>query len=658
MSEDIRRAIDTIKSLALDMIDNAESGHPGIVLGAAPIMYTLFADHLKLKPDDNWVNRDRFIMSAGHGSALLYATLYLAGYPINPEELKQFRSIDSRLPGHPEYGITPGVDYTTGPLGQGFAAAVGMAMAERYVNASLTAELPKQKLVDHYTYALCGDGDLMEGISYEAASFAGTQKLNKLIVLYDSNDVTLDGKTETSFTENVRERFKAMGWHTDFVKDGEDVRAISKAIDGAKRADAPSLIEVKTIIGNGSKDAGKNIVHGKPLEKNDLANIKSRLSIREVPFSVSKDSSVYFRNKIGEHSNNEYAMWVKEFNSTYTHAPDKVKKILEALISGKINIDFDISKLSINNTYIDELRNSNNQIMNIISDRSPLFLGGSADLSSSCKTYINSSANNDSKNPTGKNINFGVREHAMGAIISGMATYGLKTFASTFLTFSDYLKPSIRLSALMNVPTVYIFTHDSISIGEDGATHQPIEQLGSLRQIPNLAVYRPADIKEVIGSWNCILKTKNPSALIISKQKVEALEKTSAEDVIKGGYVVRKEIAKLDGIILSTGTETNTAVKIANELFINGLDIRVISIPCLELFELQPESYKQALLPIGAKTIAIEASNDPIWHKYTYSEKMVLNISDFGYSGKSIDVLKKFGFDYNSLKEKVEKLLK
>lgn len=660
MNENTNRVINSIRMLGIDMINHAKSGHPGIVLGAAPIIYTLYANHMNINiNNDSWMNRDRFIMSAGHGSALLYATLYMAGYNISVDDLKNFRQEGSITPGHPEVDITPGVDMSTGPLGQGLSSAVGIALGERYLRNLINKEFKNHKLIDYYTYVLCGDGDLMEGVATEAASFAGTQKLDKLIVLYDSNDVCLDSKTDKTFTENTMNKYKAMGWQTIYVKNGENINAISRAIDKAK-ADTkrPTIIEIKTIIGKGSILEGQNAVHGKPLEETDINSIKTKLGYREAPFSVSKEAVKFFRTKISKRSSIKYNQWAAEYNKFKKSDNKTIQSLFNYFETGNLNVTFDLENFKLTNDYKEELRETNSKIMNIISTKTDLFIGGSADLSSSCKTNLLNSDELSFTNPSGKNIYFGVREHAMGAILNGLALSGLNVFGSTFLTFSDYIKPAIRMSALMDLPVTYIFTHDSIAIGEDGPTHQPIEQLGMLRLIPNLTVYRPADIYEVIGSWKKILNHQKPASLVINKNVMTIVPGTNSVDVSKGAYIVRKEKENIDGIIIATGSEVKTAVVAAEELFTKGLDIRVVSMPSVELFLEQGRSYYEELFPVGIKIIALEASNDNIWNRFVYDHSFIISVNDYGISAKKDDVLKHMNFNYEKIRNKIEKLLR
>lgn len=646
------KIISAIKALSIAEISKAKSGHPGIVLGAAPILYTLYSKHMMIDiNDDKWINRDRFIMSAGHGSALLYATLYMSGFNLSIKDLKNFRQIDSNTPGHPETGITPGVDCSTGPLGQGIATAVGIAAAERYLSEKFN------KLLDYKTYVLCGEGDLMEGISYEACSLAGNLKLGNLIVLYDSNNVTLDGDAKKSFDEDILKRFDAMGWHTDMVADGNNPILIDMAISKAKRrTDKPSFIEIKTIIGRDSLLQGTNKVHGSPLTKEDVRQLKDKLKLDNDLFSNISNLRKEMANFIRIRVTHDKKKWDTKYNAYLNSCDDETKRFLESLREDK---RYDITRLFKEKTFEDDgLRNINGIIMNEIANNYPAFLGGSADLSSSTKTYLNKFGDFSSTNYAGKNFWFGVREHAMGAFINGLALSGLRPFCSTFLAFSDYLKPSIRMASLINLPSTFVFTHDSVMIGEDGPTHQPIEQLPMLRSIPNHYVYRPCDANEIIGSWQTILNNDKPSSIILSRSKCKNLDVTDQLSVKKGAYIIRKEKKKLFGIIIATGSEVSLALDIAEKLSNKGMEIRVVSMPCMELFEEQPNSYKEEILPIGYKTFVIERSSKFGWHKYVYNDKYIMGLDSFGYSGKSEDVLKKLKLDDESIYKRIEKLLK
>lgn len=644
------KIIGEIKSLGLDMIEEAGSGHPGIVLGAAPILYTLFLEHLRFTPEvPDFYNRDRFIMSAGHGSSLLYSVLYFAGYDISLDELKSFRRLNSKTPGHPEYMKTPGVEMTTGPLGQGFATAVGCAIAEKHT-ASLINN--KEKVIDYNIYCLCGDGDLMEGVSYEAASLAGSLKLNNLIVLYDSNKVTLDGKTENVFDEDIAARFESMNWNVLFTSDS--VEDINNALIKAKSADKPTLIEVITTIGKGSLLAGSNKVHSGPLGEEEISKIKTSLGVRDIPFTISNEAVEEFRN------------YIKERNKDLTVDFDTKLETLESdevsLLNKLMDKDKSIKLTSLDYNKPDDneelLRISAKKVLNSYATISPLIIGGNADVSSSTKMYLNELSPFSKDNYKGRNINFGVREHAMAAIANGLALAGYRPFVSTFLSFSDYLKPALRLSALMNLPVTYIFTHDSISIGQDGPTHQPVEQLVSLRAVPNLEVFRPADSNEVIGSFKTIFENNKPSCLILGRDKIKILETTSISATSKGAYIVHNEERKLDGIIIATGEEVTLALSVMKLLKEKGYDLRVISMPSIERYNLLTAEEKEELFPVGAKKFVIEKGSSYSWYSFVYKDSYLFTLDKFGTSGTKEEVDSFYGFTKEEISLKIEALLK
>ena len=649
------RIVNQIRCLGIDMIDAANSGHPGIVLGAAPIMYALYANHLRFDPENpEYFNRDRFIMSAGHGSALLYATLYMAGYDISLDDLKNFRQLDSKTPGHPEYGVTPGVDCTTGPLGQGFATAVGMAMAE--ANLRTRYNIDKKEVIDFNTYVLCGDGDLMEGISYEAASLAGTLKLNKLIVLYDSNNVCLDGKTALTFNENVSMRFISQGWRVITVEDGNNVEAISNAIAEAKKTeDKPTLIEIKTVIGKGSMLEGTNKVHGSPLTKEDITKLKEKWEIRDIPFQISQNTCDEFRTLINERCNglNE------KFMNLVSTLEEPIQKELAFFMGKDKSIDFKDLIYDAPEDNIESPRDTSKKILNTIVKRTPYILGGSADLFAANKTYIEDEGNFSRENYLGKNIYFGVREHAMGAILNGLSLVGFRPYGSTFLSFQDYIKPAMRLTALMNLPNIYVFTHDSISVGEDGPTHQPVEQILALRSLPNMEVFRPADANEVIGVYKTIFeKESGPAVITLSRNKLPILECTKGNEVEKGGYIALDSMRKPDGIVISSGEELHQVIEAAKNLRTKGIELRVVSMPNLERFLKQDEEYIESVIPVEIRKIVVEATTSYSWNRIIFNRKYIITQDQFGASGKWKDIYKKYGFDAKSLEEKIENLLK
>ena len=653
------KCVNEIKMLALDMINMAGSGHPGIVLSAAPILYTLYANHLRYDASNpNWMNRDRFVLSCGHASALLYATLHMCGFNINMEDLRSFRRINSITPGHPEYKVTPGVECTTGPLGQGIATAVGMALGERYLEKLLEEEEDgKQDLIDYYTYVMCSDGDLMEGISYEALSFAGAQKLNKLIVLYDDNNMSIDGSLETTFNEDMEKRFESIGFETIIVKDGNNIAMIDKALSQARKNGKPTIVVFKTILGNGSFKENTNAVHGSLLAESDYHNLHKKLNVPDQPFYESKDSIIYLQDKIEKRMEDTLEKYESSISRLKMSTSENLTTIFDMLEKGNVEIEFNSAKYRINNNYNEELRISNYKTMNLFVNKTRLFLNGSADLFSSCKNVIDNSAIMSDVTPHGRNIRFGVREHAMGAILNGLALTGFKVCGSTFLTFSDYVKPAIRMSALMSLPVTYIFTHDSIAVGQDGPTHEPIEQLNMLRSIPNLITYRPADITELMGCWDDILKQNKPTALVVAKEKCPKIPGSSSEGVKNGAYIIRDCKTKPDAIIISSGSDVKNAYMIASKLAENGTNINVVSIPSLELYLNTPEEYKKKVIPEHVKRIVLEAGNSYVLGSLATNINYVIGINDFGFSGTKDEVEKEMQFDIDSLMLKVEKMI-
>lgn len=646
-----QRIIDQIKCLGIDMIKEAGSGHSGIVLGAAPIIYTLYAHHLNFDPKNpKYFNRDRFVLSAGHGSALLYATLYMAGYDIPLDELKRFRKIDSMTPGHPEYGITPGVECTTGPLGEGFATAVGMALSEAILRNKYNG------IIDYYTYVLCSDGDLMEGISYEAASFAGSNKLNKLIVLYDSNNICLDGKVSDTFNENVAMRFISQGWNVITVEDGSNYELISKAISEAKNSvDKPTLIEIKTIIGKDSKLEGTSEVHGAVLDDDDITSIKEKLGIRNIPFTISQNTMEEFQYIIENRCKN----LSETFNSKLESLDENIRRELEYFINDNKKIKLKELFYDAPEELAESIRMTSSKILNAVVKDNPFLIGGAADLFRANKTYIEDGGNLGPDNYLGKNIFYGVRENAMAAISNGLALCGFRPYLSTFLAFSDYLKPSLRLSCMMNLPNIYIFTHDSISVGGDGSTHEPVEQLLALRTMPNLDVFRPADANEVIGSYKTIFeKSEGCSAICLSRNNVPILEETKANEVDKGGYIALDSNKKPLGIVISSGEELHQVIEVAKRLRTKGIEIRVVSMPNLGRFLKQDVEYIESVLPVEVRKIAVEASSSFSWNKLIYNSKYLITLDTFGASGSKDEIYKKYGFDVDTLEEKIENLLK
>ncbi|MBD2871092.1 transketolase [Paenibacillus arenilitoris] len=654
-------AIDTIRTLSIDAINSANSGHPGLPMGAAPMAYTLWSRFLNHNPGHaKWFNRDRFVLSAGHGSALLYSLLHLFGYQVSIDDLKQFRKLNSKTPGHPEFGHTDGVDATTGPLGQGIANAVGMAMAEAHLAAKFNQDgFP---VVDHYTYALVGDGCLMEGISYEAMSMAGHMKLGKLIVLYDSNDISLDGDLNLSFGENIRKRTESANWEYLRVEDGNDISRIADAIAAAKQnVSQPTLIEIRTIIGYGSKAAGTNKVHGNPLGKEEAKATKEVYGWQyEEEFAVPADVRAHFEQLKRDGADKE-AEW-NNLIASYTAQYPEQGKVLAQVIDGKVSIDaadiltFDASKTV-------STRVASGEAINHFVKTVPSIFGGSADLSHSTMTDIKGEQKFAVESYSGRNIYFGVREHAMGAAGNGMALHGgVKPFVSTFFVFSDYLRPSIRLAALQKLPVTYVFTHDSIAVGEDGPTHEPVEHLAALRTIPGLTVIRPTDANETASAWAYALQQNDgPVALVLSRQNLPIYEATKAnvEGVAKGGYVLAETNDSPDVILIGTGSEVSLAVNAKAELEKENISVRVVAMPSRELYDRQPEAYKQTVLPEAVtKRVAIEAGISLGWDRYAGPGGKVLSIDTFGASGPGNQVMEYFGFSVSNVVDLAKGLLK
>lgn len=642
------KAVNTLRMLSVDQIENANSGHPGLPLGAAPMAYALFKNHLVRDSKDlNWKNRDRFVLSAGHGSALLYSLFYLFDYGLSLDDLKNFRQLDSKTPGHPEYGHTRGVEATTGPLGQGIAMAVGMAIAEEKLAALYNKD--DLKLVDHYTYALVGDGCLMEGISNEASSLAGTLKLDKLIVLYDSNKISIEGSTDLAFSENVCDRYKALGWDTFVVHDGNDLDEINAKIEEAKKSDKPALIEVKTKIGYGSPREDSAKAHGEPLGKEDRKSTREFFGLPDEDFYVDEDVRAHFQKIVEENIArvNEKKKIEEEYAKKY---PKEYEDYLAAF-----NLE---KKELLEDSYYDSFdkdmatRAISGEVLNKIAKDSIHIFGGSADLGPSNKTMLKGEEYFSADNRLGRNITFGVRENAMGAITNGILLHGgLRTYASTFLVFSDYLKPTIRLAALMNLPNVYIFTHDSIGVGEDGPTHQPIEHLAMLRSIPGIVVIRPADGRETAASLNLAFNSKNtPFVLALSRQNLPQLE-NSSRDVYRGAYIIKKEEGELEKIVIATGSEVSLALEAAEGL----KGVRVVSMPSMEMFDAQSSDYKEEILPSNiTKRISLEALSSFGWHKYIGMKGMAISIDTFGASGKGAEVFERFGFTKENIRRKIQ----
>lgn len=651
--------------MSIDAIEKANSGHPGMPMGAAPMAYTLWTKHMNHNPKNpEWFNRDRFVLSAGHGSALLYSLLHLAGYGLSVDDLKEFRQWGSKTPGHPEYGHTVGVEATTGPLGQGISMAVGMAMAERHLAAKYNRG--QLNVVDHFTYSICGDGDLMEGVAAEASSLAGHLKLGRLIVMYDSNDISLDGDLSQSFSESVEERYKAYGWQYIKVNDGNDIEELSKALEEAKSdLNRPTLIEVKTVIGYGSPNrAGTSDAHGMPLGADELSLTKEAYKWTfEEDFYVPSEVYTHFEETCVKAGQQKEEAW-KEIFAKYEEQYPELAKELQSAINNVLpeGWDKDIPVYEEGSSLA--TRASSGEVLNGIAKNLPSFFGGSADLAGSNKTSIKGSEDFLPASYQGRNIWFGVREFAMGAALNGMALHGgLKVYGGTFFVFSDYLRPAIRLSALMSLPVTYVFTHDSIAVGEDGPTHEPIEQLASLRAMPGLSVIRPADGNETAAAWKLSMEsTDTPNVLVLTRQNLPTIPQSAEaayEGVSKGAYVVSpqgKEMA--DALILATGSEVSLAISAQKALAQEGIDVAVVSMPSWDRFEKQSKEYKDSVLPPAVtKRLGIEMGASFGWHKYVGNEGDLLCIDTWGASAPGEIVMEKYGFSVNNVVSKVKALL-
>ncbi|MGN4738327.1 transketolase [Bacillus cereus group sp. MYBK227-1] len=650
MTQNINQlAVNTIRTLSIDAINAANSGHPGLPMGAAPMAYALWANHLNHNPNHpKWFNRDRFVLSAGHGSSLLYSLLHLAGYDVSIDDLKNFRKLNSKTPGHPEFGHTPGVEATTGPLGQGIANAVGMAMAEAHLAAKFNKD--GHSIIDHNTYALVGDGDLMEGVAYEAMSMAGHMKLGKLIVLYDSNEISLDGELGIAFSEDIQKRAESVHWQYVRVEDGNDVDAITKAIQSAKEnTDQPTLIEIRTIIGYGSpKVAGTNKAHGNPLGVEEATATKQVYGWHyEEDFFVPEEVTAHF-NELKQKGIEKENDWNEQFNSYRESNPalaDELEKAItgDVLIEAKDILSFDTEKTI-------STRVASGEAIKHYVKSIPSIFGGSADLSHSTMTDIKGEAVYAVESYAGRNIYFGVREHAMGAAANGLALHGgVKPFVSTFFVFNDYLRPSIRLAALQNLPVTYVFTHDSIAVGEDGPTHEPIEQLAALRAIPGLTVIRPSDANETASAWAYALQqTDGPVVLVLSRQNLPVFNETKAniENLSKGAYVLTQTNENPDVILIATGSEVSLAASAKAKLEEEEqVSVRIVAMPSWELFDRQSNEYKESVLPSSiTKRVSLEMGVSLGWERYVGQEGKVLSIETFGASGTGTEVMNLFGF--------------
>ena len=645
----MEKSINAIRFLGMDSINKANSGHPGIVLGAAPIIYSLYTKHMRVTPNKPlWFNRDRFVLSAGHGTGMLYPTLHLTGFGVEIQDLKEFRQLNSLTPGHPEYLHTKGIDTTSGPLGQGIPMAAGMAIAENYLAATFNKE--GFNVVDHYSYVICGDGDLQEGVTQEAMSLIGHLGLEKLIVLYDSNDIQLDGPLEWANSENVKQKYESMNWDYSKVNDVNDLEELNKAIEAAKLTDKPSIMEVKTIIGFGSKDQGKSSTHGSPIGLEETALMRKRMDydypLFTAPEEVYED---FFINTIqrGETALNEWDNLFEEYKEKY---PELAKK-LENIINGKLDIDFDkvlgTAPLGTN----EASRVTGGKVLTKLSEELIELIGGSADLTKSTKAK---GINGDftKANRLGRNINYGVREHAMAAIVNGITLHGLKGFSGAFFVFADYLKPAVRMAAIMSIPSIYIFSHDSVAVGEDGPTHEPIEQLSMLRTTPNVNVLRPCDANETAFSYRFALEAaKTPTVITLSRQNLEVKKNINYEDFKKGAYVI-SDLEDFEGILIATGSEVGLAIDTQESLLKEGIKVRVVSMPSMDIFKYTSKEYQEEILPSNiTKRVAIEMGSPDLWYRYANT---VVGIDRFGVSAPGDIAIEYFGFT----KENISKIYK
>ena len=664
MSNIEQLSINTIRTLSIDAIEKANSGHPGLPMGAAPMAYVLWTDFMNHNPKNSkWFNRDRFILSAGHGSMLLYSLLHLSGYDVTMDDIKNFRQWKSRTPGHPEVLDTDGVEATTGPLGQGIAMAVGMAMAERHLAAKFNKD--DLDIIDHYTYALVSDGDLMEGISHEAASLAGHLGLGKLIALYDSNDISLDGDLNKAFSENTEQRFKAYGWQVLRVEDGNDIEAIRAAVKEAKEnSEQPTLIEVKTIIGYGSPNKSDSAAsHGAPLGKDEVQLTKEFYKWPHEEFHVPEEVYKDFKEKIQVNGQKSEEAWNEKFAQYKEKYPEEAN-LLEQAINGELEIEWDEVLPVYEEGSSLATRASSGEVLNAIAKAVPVLFGGSADLAGSNKTLMEGEADFSKDRYDGRNIWFGVREHAMGAALNGMALHGgLKVYGGTFFVFSDYLRPSIRLASIMKTPVTYVFTHDSIAVGEDGPTHEPVEHLASLRAMPGLSLIRPADANETAAAWRLAIESKDkPTALVLTRQNLPTLPGTDQkayDGVQKGAYVVSEaEKETPDAILIATGSEVSLAVEAQKALKEKGIDVSVVSMPSWDRFNEQDEAYKESVLPKSVKKrLAIEMGASLGWERYTGDEGDILAIDRFGASAPGEKIVAEYGFTVENVVDRTEKLV-
>lgn len=654
-------SINTIRMLTVDSVEKAQHGHAGMPMGAAPMAYSLWKNILTINPENpNWFNRDRFVLSAGHGSNLLYNLLHLSGFDVTIDDLKHTRQWGSKTPGHPEFGITPGVEATTGPLGQGIPVSVGMALAERHL--AETYNKPDYPIVDHYTYTICGDGDLMEGVSYEAASLAGHLKLGRLVVLYDSNDISLDGRLDLAFSEDMKKRFESYGWQYLLVEDGNDIEAIREALEVAKAdTERPSLIEVKTVIGYGSPNLqGTHHAHSDPLGKEEIERTKVTYNWEfgafHVPDEVYQD---FLSIKVKGQQHEE--KWNMLFQSYKEEYPDFAEE-LERITTGELPVNWEDGLPIFKRGSNMATRVASSETMNILSLQLSELIGGSADLDSSTRTRLKEFGDITSADYSGRNIRFGVREFAMGSIANGLGLHHLRPFVSTFFVFSDYLRPAIRLASLMRLPVTYVFTHDSVAVGQDGPTHQPIEQLASFRAMPGLSVIRPADANETREAWKVAMEQRNkPTILVLGRQNLPTLletEQCAQEGVRRGAYIVSRATGEPSGILIATGSEVYLSIEAQTILTKEGIHVQVVSMPSWDLFESQPSTYKESVLPRHLnRRLTIEMGSRVGWREYAGIDGGIMSIDRFGSSAPGEVVIEKFGFTAENVAARFKELL-
>ncbi len=644
----MNNSVNAIRFLSMDMINKANSGHPGIALGAAPMLYTLYTRHLRMNNKKvDWFNRDRFILAAGHGSSMLYAALHLGNFGLSIDDLKDFRQLGSKTPGHPEYGHTAGIDATSGPLGQGIAMGVGMQLAENYLAAKFNKDI---KVVDHYTYVLCGDGDLQEGVTQEAFSYAGHNQIDKLIVLYDSNDIQLDGSVSMCNSEDVKAKYESMNWNYLLVKDGNDVEEIDAAIIKAKELSGPTIIEVKTIIGFGASNEGDSATHGAPLGIEETDKIKDKFGYSKDLFSVSDDVYEDFKVNCNERGLDAYSHWIIELQKYEKEYPELYKEFMD-IVDNKVVFDDDVfSSLEFGN---EASRVSGGNVLNCLSKASSAVIGGSADLTKSTKAKgLDGDFSREHK--VGRNVNFGVREHAMGAMVNGMTLHHLKAFSGGFFVFADYLKPSMRMASLMDIPSVFIFTHDSVAVGEDGPTHEPIEQLTMLRSLPNMDVLRPCNGVETMHAYKYAFnKINTPSTIVLTRQNLEVKHTPTYDEFLKGAYVV-KSSPSASAVLLASGSEVNLCLEAAALLEAEDIYVNVVSMPSQELFDQQSREYQESVLPRAFEVFAVEMGHPMSCYKYADA---VYGIESFGVSAPGNEAIDHFGFNAENIKNSFQSYL-